>query len=41
MNETYLFGNRSAFHLDIMLECNQVVLGHHLGEIIIYYIEDL
>ena len=35
MHEILVFGN-SALYLNILLECYQVVLGHHLGPNIIY-----
>ena len=35
MHEILLFGN-SAFYLNIMLECYQVIFGHYLGPRIIF-----
>ena len=39
MHEILLFGN-SALYLNIMLECYQVVFGHHLGPRIIHIGEE-
>ena len=35
MHEILIFGN-SAFYLNIMLECYQVIFGHYLGPRIIF-----
>ena len=40
MQEILIFGN-SALYLNIMLECYQVVLGHHLGPRIFHIGEEI
>jgi len=40
MHEILLFGN-SAFYLNIMLECYQVIFGHYLGPRIIHIGEEI